>query len=185
MDSGKITLSNDFGKLQEEPTRLDDATGIRYDFNCGCRFKLPKDGLWDVIISNSVTGDVFLHEKMPGGSGFIFPFHYYIPFTMEITDASAGKSFKHTMNLKGEKVAFKIFSEEDTNGIVHHAPISMYDAEEEVIQINVPRNQAVVIMDGENVIGVLATHQIMKGWERKRMSDYILKKLKKGNQNGK
>ncbi len=78
-----------------------------------------------------------------------------------------------------------IFSEEDTNEIVHHAPISMYDAEEEVIQINVPRNQAVVIMDGENVIGVLATYQIMKGWERKRMSDYILKKLKKGNQNGK
>lgn len=26
-----------------------------------------------------------------------------------------------------------IFSEEDTNEIVHHAPISMYDAEEEVI----------------------------------------------------
>ena len=77
-----------------------------------------------------------------------------------------------------------IFSEEDTNEIVHHAPISMYDAEEEVIQINVPRNQAVVIMDGENVIGVLATYQIMKGWERKHMSDYILKKLKKGNQNG-
>lgn len=108
MDNKKITLSNDFGKLQEEPTRLDDATGILYDFNCGCRFKLPKDGLWDVTISNSVTGDVFLHEKMPGGSGFIFPFHYYIPFTMEITDASAGKSFKHTMNLKGEKVAFKM-----------------------------------------------------------------------------
>ena len=40
-------------------------------------------------------------------------------------------------------------------------------------------------MDGENVIGVLATHQVMKGWERKHMSDYILKKLKKGNQNGK
>jgi predicted transcriptional regulator len=78
-----------------------------------------------------------------------------------------------------------IFSEEDTNEIVHHAPISMYDAEEEVIQINVPRNQAVVIMDGENVIGVLATHQIMKGWQRKHMADYILKKLKKGNQNGK
>ena len=78
-----------------------------------------------------------------------------------------------------------IFSEEDTNEIVHHAPISMYDAEEEVIQINVPRNQAVVIMDGENVIGVLATHQIMKGWERKHMADYILKMLKKGNQNGK
>lgn len=78
-----------------------------------------------------------------------------------------------------------IFSEEDTNEIVHHAPISMYDAEEEVIQINVPRNQAVVIMDGENVIGVLATYQIMKGWERKHMADYILKKLKKGNQNGK
>ena len=107
MDNKQITLSNDFGKLQEEPTRLDDATGILYDFNCGCRFKLPKDGLWDVILSNSVTGDVFLHEKMPGGSGFIFPFHYYIPFTMEITDASAGKSFKH-MNLKGEKVAFKM-----------------------------------------------------------------------------
>jgi len=51
----------------------------------------------------------------------------------------------------------------------------MYDAEEEVIQINVPRNQAVVIMDGENVIGVLAAHQVMKGWERKHMSDYILK----------
>jgi len=78
-----------------------------------------------------------------------------------------------------------IFSEEDTNEIVHHAPISMYDAEEEVIQINVPRNQAVVIMDGENVIGVLATHQIMRGWQRKHMADYILKKLKKGNQNGK
>lgn len=77
-----------------------------------------------------------------------------------------------------------IFSEEDTNEIVHKAPISMYDAEEEVIQINVPRNQAVVIMDGENVIGVLATHQIMKGWQRKHMADYILKKLKKGNQNG-
>ena len=77
-----------------------------------------------------------------------------------------------------------IFSEENTNEIVNHAPISMYDAEEEVIQINVPRNQAVVIMDGENVIGVLATHQIMKGWERKHMADYILKKLKKGNQNG-
>lgn len=73
-----------------------------------------------------------------------------------------------------------IFSEENTNEIVHQAPISMYDAEEEVIQINVPRNQAVVIMDGENVIGVLATHQIMKGWERKHMADYILKKLKKG-----
>lgn len=39
-------------------------------------------------------------------------------------------------------------------------------------------------MDGENVIGVLATYQIMKGWERKHMSDYILKKLKKGDQNG-
>ena len=78
-----------------------------------------------------------------------------------------------------------IFSEENTNEIVHQAPISMYDAEEEVIQINVPRNQAVVIMDGENVIGVLATHQIMRGWQRKHMADYILKKLKKGNQNGK
>lgn len=77
-----------------------------------------------------------------------------------------------------------IFSEENTNETVHHTPISMYDAEEEVIQINVPRNQAVVIMDGENVIGVLATNQIMKGWERKHMSDYILKKLKKGDQNG-
>lgn len=73
-----------------------------------------------------------------------------------------------------------IFSEENTNEIVHQTPISMYDAEEEVIQINVPRNQAVVIMDGENVIGVLATYQIMRGWERKHMSDYILKKLKKG-----
>lgn len=77
-----------------------------------------------------------------------------------------------------------IFSEENTNEIVHQAYVSIYDAEEEVIQINVPRNQAVVIMDGENVIGVLATHQIMKGWERKHMADYILKKLKKGNQNG-
>lgn len=73
-----------------------------------------------------------------------------------------------------------IFSEENTNEIVHQTPISMYDAEEGVIQINVPRNQAVVIMDGENVIGVLATYQIMRGWERKHMSDYILKKLKKG-----
>lgn len=77
-----------------------------------------------------------------------------------------------------------IFSEENTNEIVHQAYVSIYDAEEEVIQINVPRNQAVVIMDGENVIGVLATHQIMKGWERKHMADYILKKLKKGDQNG-
>jgi hypothetical protein len=39
-------------------------------------------------------------------------------------------------------------------------------------------------MDGENVIGVLATYQIMNGWKRKHMADYILKKLKKGNQNG-
>ena len=53
------------------------------------------------------------------------------------------------------------------------------------MMINVPRNQAVVIMDGENVIGVLAAHQTMKGWERKHMADYMLKKLKKGNQNGK
>jgi peptidase E len=73
-----------------------------------------------------------------------------------------------------------IFSEENTNESTHRAPISMYDAEEEVIQINVPRNQAVVIMDGENVIGVLATYQIMNGWKRKHMADYILKKLKKG-----
>ena len=52
-----------------------------------------------------------------------------------------------------------------------------------MIQINVPRNQAVVIMDGENVIGVLATHQIMKGWERKHMADYILPpKRKKGKE---
>lgn len=81
----------------------------------------------------------------------------------------------------------KVVFEQDTKGVVddfgriHQQHINL---EEEVIQINVPRNQAVVIMDGENVIGVLATHQIMKGWERKHMADYILKKLKKGNQNG-
>lgn len=81
----------------------------------------------------------------------------------------------------------KVVFEQDTKvvvddfGRIHQQHINL---EEEVIQINVPRNQAVVIMDGENVIGVLATHQTMKGWKRKHMADYILKKLKKGNQNG-
>lgn len=43
-------IASDFGVVSAEPTQLDADTGIRYDFNCGARLKLP-DGDYGYIVN--------------------------------------------------------------------------------------------------------------------------------------
>ena len=107
MEFTPIPLHRDFGSVSREPTQIDEATGIRYDFNLGARYMLP-EGLWDIRISNSENGDIYLEEKMPGGTEYSFPWKYYIPYEISFYDAQMDRSFHHRMNLKDKKVAIKI-----------------------------------------------------------------------------
>ncbi len=130
-------IASDFGVVSAEPTQLDADTGIRYDFNCGARLKLPDgDEVWKVQVYNSETNDIYVDEMMPSNTEWAFNFKYFVPYRLEVTNSRTGQYFKHKMNLKSNVVAFKMMQK--TLG----DPLYMFAAIREFV--NIHRCRAIV-----------------------------------------
>lgn len=76
-------------------------TGIRFDFNEGCRVMVPK-GDWTVCLSDSHTGNVLFHTAMAEGS-VMSAKKYFVPFEIEIS--RQGKTvMRHRYDARGKPV---------------------------------------------------------------------------------
>lgn len=104
----RIRFGN-FGLIPEDITvsKLDEATGIRYDFNYGLEVVTPEtDAVWKLQVWDAVTGDFLLETMMPSKSYWACPFKYYIKYKVRMTSPLG--VFEHTMDLHDEVVAFKM-----------------------------------------------------------------------------
>jgi autotransporter strand-loop-strand O-heptosyltransferase len=76
-------------------------SGIRYDFNDGCRVMLPK-GQWRVRLRDAVTHNTLFETKIQEGS-IASTKKYFVPFEIEVWSGEK-EVLRHRLDLKGKNV---------------------------------------------------------------------------------
>lgn len=95
---------------------LDEATGIRYDFNYGAQIRTPATtAMWNVMVTNEDTGDVLYKFQMPGNSYWSSDIKYYIRYGITMTKVMAADP--------GAECTFKVVM--DLNHITAEKPVAL------------------------------------------------------------
>lgn len=90
---------------EKEPTLLDEATGIRYDFNLGCRVQLP-EGPWKVVLRDLDTGNILFSTKAEKATVNSAK-RFWVRFGIEISDEK-GRTFRHEYDCRDKDVLVQI-----------------------------------------------------------------------------
>ena len=94
-----------FVKAPDLPTQV-HPSGVRFDFNDGCRVSLPKKGQWRVRISDIDTGNILFETQML--EGYVNSSkRYFVNFKLEVWDKDQ-QIIHHDYAAKNQKVLVQL-----------------------------------------------------------------------------
>jgi len=80
-----------------------DSTGIRFDFNRGCRVTVPEDQDYTVTLRDLDTQNILFRATTRGGT-IQSSKKFYVRFGIEVEDSGANRLFSHAVDLTGRDV---------------------------------------------------------------------------------